>query len=94
VRLGAIVRSIPNPFNPETRILFTLREAGLAEIAVFDVTGRRVRLLLRRPFEPGPHEIIWDGRDDHGVETPSGVYFCRLMVDGRAVDAGRLVLLR
>ncbi len=93
-RGGVIAKTIPNPFNPETRVLFTLREAGLAEIVVFGVTGRRVRVLLRRRFDPGPHQTEWDGRDDSGVELPSGVYFCRLTIDGRAVDTKRMVLLR
>ena len=93
-RAGVIDRSVPNPFNPETRILFRLHEAGLTEIAVFDVAGRHVRSLLRRTLEPGPHGATWDGRDDRGVDSPSGVYFCRLVVDGRAVDALRMVLLR
>jgi hypothetical protein len=93
-RIGAIVETIPNPFNPVTRIRFALIEKGPTEIAVFDVAGRRVRLLVRSEFESGPHEIAWDGLDDRGAESPSGVYFCRLAVHGRAVDSERMVLLR
>ena len=83
----------PNPFNPRTRISFTVREAGTVTLDVHDVAGRRVRLLLSGRVAAGPHELVWDGRDDHGRELPSGVYVCRLRADGRKVT-DKMTLVR
>lgn len=57
---------------------FALAAAGDAELDVYSVDGRRVRRLARGRFEPGPHRVGWDGRDDRGQDVPSGVYFARL----------------
>jgi hypothetical protein len=68
----------PNPFNNRTQLEFTLTEMGEVELSVWDVLGRRVRLIERRKMEPGTYRRIWDGRDDAGQEVVSGVYLMRL----------------
>jgi hypothetical protein len=70
---------LPNPFNLSARIRFVLPEESPVRIAVFDSQGRRVRTLLAGELRPpGTHEVVWNGRDDHGVATGSGVYFVKL----------------
>jgi len=94
VRGGALAQNVPNPFNPTTAIHFSTDEKGAIEVAVFDVLGRRVRSLVRESLDPGPHVTAWDGRNEDALPAPSGVYFYRLFIDGRAVDSRRMVLLR
>jgi hypothetical protein len=67
----------PNPFNPVTTIRYSLAEKGRARIVVYDVDGRRVRVLVDAECEAGPHSITWDGRNDRGQSLASGVYFIR-----------------
>ncbi len=74
----ALAQNRPNPFNPRTTITFSLAQAGPAHIALFDVRGRRVRVLVDGPIAAGRHNVEWDGRDDQGHAMPSGVYLCRL----------------
>lgn len=57
------------------------------EIGVFDVAGRLIRRLQRGPVGPGTHQVAWNGDDDGGRRTRSGIYFCRLTV----ADQKRLV---
>ena len=64
----------PNPFNPRTEVRFTLAAAGPARIDVYDVAGRHVATLADGSFEAGAHRIVWDGRNDQGRTTASGVY--------------------
>jgi hypothetical protein len=52
--------------------------AGSADLSLHDVTGRRVRTLVRNDFEPGYRVAIWDGRDELGRQVSSGIYFLRL----------------
>ncbi|UCE02298.1 MAG: hypothetical protein JSW67_13770 [Candidatus Latescibacterota bacterium] len=70
----------PNPFNPGTRIAFDLPGATSTPVrlAVYDIHGRRVKLLLQATLRPGPHAVDWNGHDDLGRPTGSGVYVVRL----------------
>lgn len=87
-------RSYPNPFNPATTILFSLARPMMATVTVYDIAGRRVRRLIEGSFmEAGEHRVIWDGRNDGGRATASGIYFCRLTTRERE-SAIKIVLMR
>lgn len=68
----------PNPFNPQTRIVFELFRAAEVELAIFDLAGREVRTLLSGALPAGQHEAGWDSRDARGNLLPSGIYLYRL----------------
>ncbi len=89
VELGAS----PNPFNPTTRLSFTLVEAGHAKLVVYDLAGRLVRTMVDAELPAGPQALTWDGRDDTGMPVASGAYLARLNVEGRALTV-RLALLK
>ena len=65
--------SAPNPFPHATAIRYTLPTAGRVTVEVFDVTGRRVAVLVDGEQPAGRHEVRWDAG---GV--PGGAYLCRL----------------
>ena len=82
----------PNPFNAETIIPFVLPVSGAQRkmhvaLAVYNITGQQIRTLLNRPMSPGHHRTTWDGKDEHGRPMPSGVYLCRLHVEGKPVGS-------
>ncbi len=64
----------PNPFNASTVIDFSLAQARLATLNVYDVQGRLVRRLWDGPLEGGVHRVRWDGRDDRGWPAATGLY--------------------
>lgn len=66
----------PNPFNPTTKISFNLPAAveGHVELAVYDMLGRQVKSLFNQQAGPGFYSVEWDGLDDTGHQTSSGVY--------------------
>jgi len=68
----------PNPFNPDTRIEFDLPVTGPAYLEIINIIGQRVRTLVSGVREAGHHVAVWDGRNDHGEQVASGVYFYRL----------------
>jgi hypothetical protein len=86
------VLSHANPFAPPDRIRFELPASGPVELAIVDVTGRRVRKLAGGVRAAGAHTVTWDGRDDRGQRAPAGVYFVALKSAG-ATAFGKLVLL-
>ena len=68
--------------------------AGHAELAVFDLSGRRVALLTAGDF--GRSVLVsapWDGARDDGTFAAAGVYFAQLHFDGKA-EAVKLTLVR
>jgi hypothetical protein len=83
----------PNPFNPRTTIRFDLPAAGNARLAIYDVAGRLVKVLVEGEIPAGSHEAAWDGRDSTGRSAPSGSYLARLVAGGK-VEAVRLSLVR
>lgn len=77
---AALLGNFPNPFNPSTEIRFNLTEEAEVDLAIYDVSGRRLRDLLSGEVrEAGEHGVHWDGLDDGGRPAPSGVYFVRLI---------------
>ncbi len=73
----------PNPFVDATAIRFSLARPGTARLEVFDPAGRHVALLASGPMSPGPHQAVWNGRDDAGRRTSAGVYLVRLQSGGQ-----------
>ncbi len=89
----ALLGAVPNPFNPQTTVRFTLPNAGTATLRLYDVQGRLVRTLVDGVRPGGLNEVRWDGRDANGRAAASGTYFARLQADGqRSVKS--LVLVR
>jgi hypothetical protein len=83
----------PNPFNPATTIQLRLDQASPLDVAVFDLRGRRVRVLHSGIHEAGPVALRWDGRDQGGRGVASGTYLVRIVTRGEATVL-RAVLVR
>ncbi|MFQ5600540.1 MAG: FlgD immunoglobulin-like domain containing protein, partial [Candidatus Krumholzibacteriia bacterium] len=83
----------PNPTNPGAWIQFELPVSTPVRIAVFNANGRRMRTLAAGRRGPGMQRVFWDGRDDHGKDAPSGVYWIR-MGAGSTEFVRKLILVR
>lgn len=68
----------PNVASGEAKISFALPVTGTVRIEVFDLLGRRVRVLLDGEYAAGEHAVEWDGRVEDGSGAPRGVYLCRM----------------
>lgn len=87
------VQAYPNPFNPRTKIAFTLNARAEVTVEIIDVAGRRVRTLAQGALEAGPQTVIWDGEMADGRRAASGTYFARVLAD-RDISIGRMVLVK
>lgn len=83
----------PNPFNSSTAIAFRTAVPGPVALAIYDLAGQRVRLLVDGVVPGGAHTARWDGRDDAGRPVASGLYLCQLSAQDRVLQ-GKLLLLR
>lgn len=77
-RVFSLAPNYPNPFNPMTKISFSLPEAQSVKLAVYSIDGRRVATLINETRGPGLHEIVWTGQNDAGQSVSSGLYFYRI----------------
>jgi hypothetical protein len=93
-RIFQFLASRPNPSRGPSEIHFLLPATCTADVALFDLAGRRVRSLASGELStPGEHTIHWDGRDASGAPVHSGVYFVKVRA-GRDVGVKRLIVLR
>ena len=90
---GALEWISPNPLRDSTTLRLRVAQMAPVELRIFDPTGRLVRTLLDREYPAGTHDVTWDGRNDHGVRVPGGVYLCRLVVN-QGIATKRVALLR
>jgi aminopeptidase N len=91
--VNALRGNYPNPFNPRTRIEFSLQERQRVELAVFDIHGKLICTLVHGLHAAGIHGVNWDGLDSRGRQVASGLYLVRLTAGGE-VRTGRMTLLR
>lgn len=81
------VKNYPNPFNPQTTIRFELPEAGNVKLAIYDITGQLVKVLVDEWMPEGIHETIFDGS-----QLASGIYISVLQAkDVRVVKKMQLI---
>jgi len=85
---GLSVSAYPNPFNPVTRVTYTLEESTVVTVSIFDLLGREVALLVDGWQSPGVHELVFDGSDQ-----PTGTYVV-VVSTGETAASTTLVLLR
>ena len=86
----------PNPFNPSTRIQYTVHSKQTplhTTLKIYNIKGQLVRTLVDEPKGPGTYRVIWDGKSDDGKAVASGVYLYQLRV-GDFGQARKMVLIK
>jgi PKD repeat protein len=75
---GVSAAAAPNPFRPETKIAYAVREGGPVSIRIFSVDGRLVRTLMDAEHTAaGSHEVTWNGLNDQGARVVAGIYYVK-----------------
>ena len=84
----------PNPFNPVTKIAYSVKDSGPVTIEVYNVAGSVVRTLLNTKVDAGATGyVVWDGANDAGEKCASGVYFYRIAAPGFA-ESRKMIMLK
>ncbi|HVO72607.1 MAG TPA: T9SS type A sorting domain-containing protein, partial [Ignavibacteriaceae bacterium] len=81
-------QNFPNPFNPSTKINYSVPHTTFITLKIFDILGREVAALINEEKPAGSYEIEFDG-----ANLSSGVYFYQLQA-GDFVETKKMVLLR
>ena len=86
-------QNFPNPFNPTTKIRFTIPnsvdQSGAKDIAdvqliVYDVLGDKIATLINEEKQAGNYEVVFSG-----TGLPSGTYFYQLRIIGPKKNSGQ-----
>jgi hypothetical protein len=89
----AIRKAFPNPFNPSTKIEFSVPKEAPVSVRVFDVQGRPVATLIDKAMSPGVYRVAWNGKTDAGASLASGIYFAQIR-SGASRQSVRLTMLK
>ena len=86
-------QAYPNPFNPITKIDYSLPKEGNVSLVIFDISGREVVTLVDGLQEPGHRSTTWNGTDAFGRNVSAGMYLY-LLKAGDFVDTKKMILLK
>ncbi len=84
-----LYQNYPNPFNPRTVIGYEIKKNSFVKLDVFDILGKEAGVLVNEKQSAGKYEV-----DFMGKFSPSGIYFYRLMVDGKIIDTKKMLLVK
>lgn len=88
-----LIGASPNPFNPMTKVYFSLSRPQHVTVTVYDLTGRRVAVLADGMLPQGEQSVQWNGTDASGRAVASGTYSIR-MVTQEGVQMQKMSLVR
>jgi len=71
-------QNFPNPFNPETKINYSIPVAGNVSMVIYNSLGQKICTLFSGNQDAGWHNITWNAEDDFGKNVPSGIYLARI----------------
>ena len=82
-----LFNNYPNPFNPSTKIRFSVPKEGVVKLIVYDILGREVGVLFNKEVMPGTYEITFNGSN-----LSSGMYLYSLLAEGYRVTKKMLLV--
>ena len=88
-----LTRNYPNPFNPSTKIEYSLPKAGNVKIEIYNSLGQLVNVLENSFRNAGKYNLVWNGNNSIGNPVSSGIYFYRMSTEGFTL-VKKMVLMR
>lgn len=73
-----LTNAYPNPFNPRTKVSFTVDSVQRITLNVYDMAGQQVALLTDQVYDAGMHTVDWDGKNTLGQDVASGTYLVNI----------------
>jgi hypothetical protein len=86
---SSLSQNYPNPFNSSTKVSFSLVKKSNVKIAVYDILGREVTVLVNNVFNNGSYNLNFNANN-----LASGLYFYTMYIDGKLFDSRKMVLIK
>ena len=90
---NALVGNYPNPFNPETTISYSVKSSTPVNISIYNLKGQLVKTLVNEVKDSGNHSVVWNGTDNSGRATSSGVYYYKMQA-GKFSSTKKMILMK
>jgi len=87
-------QNFPNPFNPETKISYSIVNNGIIELNIYNIKSQLIKKLVNEQQNIGNYTINWDGTDSNDRKVSSGLYFYKLKVNYKTIDTKKMMLLQ
>ena len=88
-----LFQNFPNPFNPSTNINYQIPKVSHVTLKIYNTLGQHIKTLVDEKLESGKYGVVWDGKNEIGLNVASGLYFYRL--DSPAyVKTVKMILIR
>lgn len=87
-----LFNAFPNPFNPNTNLRYSLKEAGNVRIDIFNTRGQFIRSFSAIHSTGGTFSLAWDGKDSTGMEVSSGLYLYRMQTKNYSATRKMMML--
>jgi hypothetical protein len=87
------IMNYPNPFNPSTNIIVTVPSSmkySRKQIDIYNTLGQKINSLQ----VPNQMVVQWNGKESTGKSAASGIYYYRLIVDGKIMKSASMILLK
>ena len=81
------INNYPNPFNPETTFKYNISEPGIVTLAIYNLKGQLVDVLVNEYQQKDNYSITWDAAD-----CGSGLYFYKLQSKGNTIIKKCMIL--
>ena len=92
--IGAVLHAAyPNPFNPSTTISFDVHSSERISINIYNVKGQLVKNICNQIYDKGYHSIIWNGKDNNGIQCGTGVYFYKMQA-GKVTQTQKMMMIK
>ncbi len=87
------LKNYPNPFNPNTNIIFILPNDDKVNLNIYNSKGELVKILVDENMKAGYHTAHWDGKDNTGKIIPSGIYIYTLKTN-EFTETKKMIMLK
>lgn len=88
-----LFQNYPNPFNPMTTIRYNLPEESEVILTIYNILGQEVITLINARQLAGLKSVDWSGKNDKGMQMPSGIYIYRLKTE-KFTKAKKMIMIK
>ena len=89
----SLYNNYPNPFNPSTKIVYTIQQKDKVILKVFDIVGNEIATLVDEEQKPGKYEVQFSVGQDTSPGLASGIYFYKLQTEN-FTEIKKMILIK
>ena len=91
---SVLLQNYPNPFNNSTNIQYMLQKHDMVTINIYNQIGQLVKTILdQKNQNKGYYQVSWDGINEMGINSPTGIYFCKIITN-HYLSTKKMILIR